>query len=253
MQGKSVRASSTFIISTVLIIAVAVGGAVIGSRILMQRSPKEKMERSLIQKVEKSSLDTIEENYALEQFNSVYAKGSWNISIKKGGSYSVHMEIPRGAKEKVEVKLDSDTLILELDSWLTTLTAGTMKANISTPELKKIEVEGGSKIAFSGFEGEELELICEGAIQVVGDNNTYGELVIDTEGAVTIDLTNSTAEHARVELSGTGKAELALISGGTLTGSIEGVGKINYSGEDIEVSIDSGKGFSNIEHVDTFD
>ena len=253
VQGKIMSASRKFFISRLLIIAVAAGGAVIGSKIVMQRSAKENLERTLVQKVEKSSPDTIQESYSFEQFDSVYTQGSWNVSIEKGESYFVQIDIPLRAKEEVEVKLDSNTLVLELDSWMTALMTGTMKARIVTPELKKIKVAGGSKVTFSGFEGEKLELICEGAIQTVGESNRYGELTIDADGAVTIDLKNSSVEHARVELSGTGKVEMALVSGGSLAGSIEGLGKITYSGDDIDVLVDSGKGLSNIQHVDSFE
>jgi hypothetical protein len=246
-------ASRKFFISTLLIIAVAAGGAVLGSKIVMQRSEKENVERNLVQKVEKSSPDNIQENYSFEQFDSLYTQGSWNVTIEKGERYSVQIDIPRRAKEEVEVNLDTNTLILGLDSWMTALTKGTMKAKIVTPELEKIEAEGGSKVTFSGFEGEKLEMICKGAIQAVGDGNRYDELTIDADGAVTIDLKNSDVERARVELSGTGKVEIALLDGGSLSGSIEGLGKITYSGDDIEVSFDSGKGLSNIEHLDSFE
>ena len=81
-------------------------------------------------------------------------------------------------------------------------------------------------------------MVCEGAANLVFEERTIGDLTLQTAGAANIDLGDSLVENGVLDMSGASQLVINM-NGGSLTGRVEGVGNVRYSGDVSSVDVDT--------------
>ncbi len=81
-------------------------------------------------------------------------------------------------------------------------------------------------------------MVCEGAANLVFEERTIGDLTLQTAGAANIDLGDSLVENAVLDMSGASQL-LINMNGGSLTGRVEGVANVRYSGDVSSMDVDT--------------
>ena len=101
--------------------------------------------------------------------------------------------------------------------------------DIVMPALEELELRGGARITLAGFRGDRLAIDVAGAVQLEGRDGRYEELDLSVAGASAIDLRGVPVRDAEVDLKGASDVVLTM-SGGVLSGSAAGAGRIRYYG-----------------------
>jgi hypothetical protein len=225
--------NSRALVISVIGIIIIVGAMVFVGRDLIQRAD----EGGFFQAPSQGSRETVRLNPDVEPFSSLSLEGAWDVSVEGGENYSVELEVSEYAADEVVVSSTGGMLRLGVD----TLRIGPslrLRASIVVPALSRIEASGGTNLELSDLNLDELTVISEGASNVEADDVELGNLVLESDGAANMDFSDAEVRNARVRISGAGNIEVNM-AGGSLTGSLEGVGRLAYSGEvseeDVEV------------------
>ncbi len=166
--------------------------------------------------------------YDFSDFSEVSISGAWKVEIVQSSTYAVEVHAPENTMNMVSVAKNGGKLAISLEK-ITNLGFTRMSATIHLPSLKSLEAYGGSKITFSGFNEETLNIKIEGASDVEGEKNTIQNLFLKGAGASKVDLKESPVTNADVRVEGAGSVELNM-AGGDLTGSLSGAVSLKYSG-----------------------
>ena len=160
----------------------------------------------------------------VERFAGMELLGVWEPQFARGDEYSA---VLTGDPELVDTAEVS--------------TAGeedrTVRIMISAPTIEALAVAGAANGRIVGLDAPELTVVCEGAANLVFEESSIGDLTLRTEGAVNIDLGASLVENAVLDMSGASQLVINM-NGGSLTGSVQGVGNVRYSGEVSTVDLD---------------
>ena len=185
--------------------------------------------------------------YDFTDFDGVAVSGQWQVTIERGDSWHVAVDVPAELVDGVRVEQDGGRLSVRSESavWIGGFDdEGNLKATITLPALASIQLSGASKLTFSGFEGDRLSLTSSGAAEVRGATGRYDSLELVMSGAGNVDLGNLLVTNANIQTSGAGNLELNM-AGGRLTGSMSGAGNLEYRGTVSEQSV-STSGIVNI-------
>ena len=98
------------------------------------------------------------------------------------------------------------------------------------PKLERIDYSGVSNIEAEGFTGESLKISASGVGNLTIKEASFDNAIILISGVGNVDLSQSSCRNAEVYLSGVGNLKINM-AGGSLTGSLTGVGGVEYSGE----------------------
>lgn len=171
----------------------------------------------------------------LTGFDSIWLDGSWSVTLQPG-EFEVITSIPDRVADDVTVEVTGDTLRLRVRPGARGVNAG-LAATITLPDLESVEVDGSAEVRLERFDLDELEIEVDGAASITGVDNTVTELIVDVDGAASVDLAESRIVHAEVDLDGAARVGL-FMDGGELTGEIDGLGSVTYSGAVADVDVD---------------
>ncbi len=166
----------------------------------------------------------------VEDFNSIKVEGGWDVLVIAADEFSVSIKTSKGYEKKTVVKRRGDELLLGFDSRHSLAGSHGASASIYMPNLKEVGVEGAVNMNIEGFTEERLRFKIEGAGKIIGEECVVDELGIDSNGAVKFDFSDSDVENAELFSEGAGKFELNM-TGGSLTGNLEGISSLEYSGD----------------------
>jgi len=207
------------------------------------------------------------ETFNFSDFTRVDVSSAFEAEIVQSGSYSVSITADDNLLEYIQVIKEGETLKIGLKT-LTTLGPATLKAKVTMPKLRGVDLSGATRGTVSGFSSTEnldigvsgassIELVdisagdvkadVSGASKVTGDI-TAGDTDLDISGASTVQLEGS-AGDIEIEASGASRVKLAgftvrnadVTLGGASTGTINldgrldanlsGASKLSYIGE----------------------
>ena len=178
--------------------------------------------------------------YDFTNFDGLTVAGQWQVTIERGDSWRVAVDLPAELVDNVRVEQDGGRLSVRSDGtvWFGGFDddARSLKATITMPALASMELSGASRVRFSGFEGERLSLTSSGAAEVRGATGRYDTLELVMSGAGNIDLDGLLVTNANIQTSGAGNLKLNM-AGGKLTGSMSGAGNLEYRGTVSEQSV----------------
>lgn len=178
--------------------------------------------------------------YDFTNFDGVAISGQWQVSIERGGSGRVSVDVPAELADDVRVELNGSQVSVSSDGtvWFGGYDddARSLKATITMPALASIQLSGASRLTLSGFEGDRLSLTSSGASEVRAATGRYETLELVMSGAGNVDLAELVVTNANIQTSGAGNLELNM-AGGRLTGSMSGAGNLEYRGTVSEESV----------------
>ncbi|MFC1982736.1 head GIN domain-containing protein [Chloroflexota bacterium] len=194
-------------------------------------------------------------DYDFNEFSKVEISSAFEFEISQSSSYSISVTADDNVIEKVQVTKEGETLKIGLKT-IPGLGPVTMKATVTMPQLRGLDISGGSRGTVSDFSSNEnLDLNISGASKVTGDI-TAGDADFEVSGASTIQLEGSandmvakvdgasrfnlggfTVNDANVSFSGASSGTVNL--SGKLDANLRGASKLSYIGEPTMGSINT--------------
>ncbi|MBC8401272.1 MAG: DUF2807 domain-containing protein [Candidatus Marinimicrobia bacterium] len=182
------------------------------------------------------------EDLPLADFTNLKFRGAWHIAIEQGSEYKVRIEGPEYLVKRIRINQTGQDLYLR-ENRLHRSGGSKLEAEITLPLLEKLAATGNSRIYISDFDCENLILDFKGSGRVIGENNVIENLELECDGSVDVDFSGSNISNAVVDLVGSSKTELTM-TGGELTGSLTGSASVVYSGDVATQSISTYGGSS---------
>lgn len=139
----------------------------------------------------------IEKTYDYVDFENIYAEDAFKVNITQGSQYSVIVTANDFLEERLDVRLEGDTLKLGLLDGVTSeenVEEIKYEAHIIVPYLKVIEAVGASNVK-GLLEVEDLSTILKQASSI-NLKGYINNIVIDATGASTGQFKNLTTNHA---------------------------------------------------------
>jgi hypothetical protein len=197
------------------------------------------------EEMSRESRSFVEESFEIGDIQSISVSGVWKVSIRPGSGL-IELDAPR---EIIEYVKDNSgrTLNLGVPGGFRGF-RGTPEAVVYLESLERISLEGAARIEMEDLDLDELIIDAEGAGSLEAENVTVNDLILNLEGASKIDFMDSSVVNARVDVEGAAEVDL-MMGGGSLKGSLEGIGRIRYRGDvtEREFSID---GLGSINYLD---
>lgn len=247
------RKSQIAVLSVIAAVALVIVGAIVAARIIVAQIGAGDFDESPRSEARVADRSGGADDLDLTGFDRIDARGVWEVSVRQGADWDVSLRYSDEIADELHVRVEDDRLVLGYDehegfSWWRGLDFDNHEqvvATITMPTLEAVDLSGAAEIDFSGFSGEQLTITASGAADITGDEGSYEELVLVVSGAGDVDLSDLPVDDARVVLSGAGDVTLNM-NGGTLTGTVSGMGDVKYRGtvsnENVVVS-----GFSSVE------
>jgi phage shock protein PspC (stress-responsive transcriptional regulator) len=147
---------------------------------------------------EESSLDDrsapldVNDQYGLRGFTSLDISGIFDVDVVQGETYAIEITDNKDKKD-VEIDQDGETVEIKTDydkkwNWNRRWDFDDpIRVRITMPMLEELKVSGASKVDFTGFKCESLDLELAGAVKVRGDVDA-DELSAEVVGASELDL-----------------------------------------------------------------
>ena len=163
--------------------------------------------------------------------------GVWNVEIVRSNKASMEILIPEGIDPANFLSnIENRTLSLhsrseKKQSW------ENIKTRITLPNLTVMENTGLAHVEILDFMTDSLSILSNGMGDIQGRNNRIENLQVLMPGAGSVDFSDSEVTNAEILLSGAGSISLYMM-GGDLTGTLTGLGSIEYSGEVNRNSVD---------------
>lgn len=201
----------------------------------------------------------VTKDYNFTGFSSVYSGGVYQIELVPSESYSVEVTSNENIFDYIEVTKSGSTLRLGLRNGISITGPLTLKAKITMPELRGLELSGASNATVGGFKSaHDFRLAASGAARVDFDLET-GKFTADLSGAgrgqgklkaADTDIRLSGAANLQLEgsganavINGSGAASVGLsefnVTDARVTLSGGSHGSINVSGK-LDVNLSGG-------------
>jgi hypothetical protein len=198
----------------------------------------------------------ITEQRNFSDFTNVEAHNGFQLELSQANTFSIEITADDNLWEYLEVTKSGDTLKIKLDSGRFYHSAD-LRAKISMPELKALDLSGGSQAIITNFSSShDFSINLSGGSRVVGDitaddanfdlsggsrvnlEGTADFLEVHGSGGSHLDLENFSVDNADIHLSGGGSATVNV--DGTLDAHLSGGSNVTYAGNpslgDIDLS-----------------
>lgn len=177
--------------------------------------------------------------FMIKDFSGIHAAGHWDLRIQQSENYAVTIEAPESVLDILIVEKKSNQLDLMLSDSDVEHPHQIVKviATVTLPSLSTLELQGLNRIHFAGFSSEQLSIHADGHTTITGEKNILQDFHLKAEGFVAMNLEESPVTNAKLECNGWVKIRL-FMAGGTLSGLIDGFGKVLYDGEVKEYTLE---------------
>lgn len=173
----------------------------------------------------------IQKEFPLSDFHRIHVSGMWDLKISRGEKFQIRVEAPENMMWAIEVNKEEDQLRLRfIPDYFEPDSKEMPKATIVMPSISAIDVWQICRLELKGFKSSQLNLASEGNLQVAAFNTDIDNLDMVCKGVANCDFSQSSVQNARVRMDGPFSIKLAM-TGGRLTGTLDGVGTLNYSGK----------------------
>ena len=178
----------------------------------------------------------VDRRIEVARFAAIELRGGWDLHLRHASEYSAVLTGDRELVDTAEVSTAGERLSIHLQG--DSDEDRTVRIVITAPAVEALSLAGAVNGTIAGLDAAELTVLSEGATNLVFEDSTIGELTLQTAGAANIDLGESLVENAVLSLTGANQLRITM-NGGSLTGRVEGVGNVRYSGETSSVNVDT--------------
>ena len=178
----------------------------------------------------------VERPLEVGRFTAIELRGAWKLQFTPASEYRVVLAGDPEIIEAAKVSTDGDRLGIHLEEY--SVQDRSLRIVIAAPTLTALTVAGAVDGRIVGLDAAQLAVVTQGASNLVFEDSTIGDLMLNTEGAANIDLDASSVTNAVLDLAGASQLKINL-NGGSLTGRVRGVGNIRYTGDAGNVDLDT--------------
>lgn len=154
-------------------------------------------------------------------------KGQWQARIVQGEKADILVKGPGDLLAELTVSRRGD--LVRLHS-LKKSKDRRLYLDMTAPLIRSLRVRGVAEVFISGFSLENLYITCEGVTRLKGKDGRAENLSYTAKGVTNVDLTSFPVHSANLICKGVTHIDLAM-TGGELSGRVEGTGHVNYRGE----------------------
>ena len=167
----------------------------------------------------------VDRHIEVERFAAIELGGGWDLQFTHASDYSAVLIGDQELVDTAEVSTAGDE-------------DRTVRIMITAPAIEALTLAGAVNGTIVGLDAAELTVFSQGATNLVFEDSTIGDLTLQTAGAANIDLGDSLVENGVLDMSGASQLVINM-NGGSLTGRVEGVGNVRYSGDVSSVDVDT--------------
>lgn len=195
----------------------------------------------------KGNGDITTKEYSESGFKNIDASGSYEIHITQGSSYSVKVACDANLFDYLNIYTKGDKLYLKHKNNTSISPSQKIKVYVTAPAYSDFDCSGACSIISDGkISGDKLSFDLSGAgrldlnidaqfLDVDMSGSSEGTVSgnaknfsVDGSGATKIYAFGLSTENTKIELSGSGKAEVSVSS--ALNVEISGAGSVKYKG-----------------------
>ena len=149
---------------------------------------------------------TREETFS--DFDKLNVSHAFTVDVSQGEEFSVVIHIDDNVVEHLRVTESGGTLAIGLaPNFLFSIRSGTLRAEVTMPELTGPVLSGASRVSITGFKStNNLSAELSGASRLQGDLDA-GDAIFEVSGASRVALSGS-AEKMRIDASGASQLDL---------------------------------------------
>ncbi len=198
--------------------------------------------------------------FDLSGFDDIEVSNAFDVEISQGDAFSVLVRVDDNVEQYLDVVKEGSTLKIGVKPLpLSSVTAVTLEAEVTMPELRGLELSGASSASTAGFQsGGPFYAEVSGASSLQGDIEAGGvrfdvsgasdvtligaaaDLAVDVSGASAVDLARFPVSNASIGVSGASSATVN--ASGTLDVEASGGSRVRYLGSPNLGSVDSSGG-----------
>ena len=170
----------------------------------------------------------------MNQFSRINLAGSMQVIYSQGDKYTVRVDAPQQAMEKLVIYVKSKELnIGSKDELLGFNNAiSDIKIYVTSPVIKQIDLTGSGDLTVNNAVSVgrlDVELTGAGHLNFAGAL-TCSFLDVDLTGSGNIDFANVKAGKIETDITGVGNVSYTNVSAGTIGSNITGAGNITIAG-----------------------
>ena len=236
MRGRQLKQNSVAISSLIVaLIAIVVIASVVALAITLVLfgfwSP-------FGQVVGSGTLDTEMKDFT--DFTVVEVGWGFKTEIYQSDSYSINLTADNNIFDYIEVSHSGDTLTIGL-KWGYSYQNVTLRAEITMPDIYRLELSGGVMGNISGFtSSHDFFVELSGGSHLNGFSCVANELTVSGSGGCHLDFSDFIVHNATVNLSGGSHATINL--NGRLDGNLSGGSHLKYLGNPTVVDVNTSGG-----------
>jgi hypothetical protein len=168
--------------------------------------------------------------FALVGFDRVELKGSDDVRVSKGASFSVTAAGPQKMLDDLDISVVDGTLIVSRkskDSWTWSSGEG-VKVSVTLPLIKSAALSGSGDLSVDSSADDKFEAAVGGSGDLTLANITAASVSLSLAGSGGIKVKGAT-KALEIELAGSGNVDAKDLKTETLSASLAGSGDIDAS------------------------
>jgi Putative auto-transporter adhesin, head GIN domain len=182
-----------------------------------------------------SRRSTTTETRAVTNFDAIEFQGDGRIEITVGEVAELTVRGQPGVLGRTQTRVTDNTLHIEVEreDWTWGRDGERLTVFIKVPQLRSLQLDGGSDVRLKGFNGGESSIDVNGTARIRA-SGALDRLTARLAGAGYADLSRLIAKDAKVTLDGVGS--VVVHAEESLEATMNGVGAIFYAGTPSKVS-----------------
>ena len=177
-------------------------------------------------------------SFDFDNFENISTEGFWSIHVMHGDHFQIELIAPEDIINEITVRKTENTLFLKSENNSLSLFSMNKRTRveITLPIISELHVKGITNILISDFQNSETSIRMDGIMNAAGENCIFNKLSLSGNGVMNVSMNNLSVTNAHFKYSGIYNITMHM-NGGSLSGWLDGIGKMTTSGKITENSI----------------
>lgn len=163
----------------------------------------------------------------VSDFKAIQLLNAGKLTIKQTGKEKLTLRTDDNILPHLSADVEDNMLVLKNAKNVNLKPSKDNEYTIEVKQLSRLDIKGAGTITVQGLEGKDFELLVQGAGTVTLEGHA-GTLVVNLQGAGTVDAEKLGVDRAKVTIPGSGS--VIINAKESLSASIDGAGSVKYSG-----------------------
>jgi hypothetical protein len=165
-------------------------------------------------------------------FHAISVPGTIQVIVTIGKAASVELSGEADLLPKVTTTVKDGVLVLDTPRRMNNRKSKQLRAIVTMPELKAVEIGGTAELKATGLASANLRVDIQGTGSITL-SGTAGTMEVSIDGTGEVDADKLAAEDARVAIGGTGQATLRASK--SVEVNVSGTGSVDIAGNPARV------------------